>query len=487
MRSMAFWDYPKFYLDSALVECTSGPKPVCVALLNEEGSILLNCYVVPRGAVVDWRTKDTALSSFNDLLACNPVHLEQVQEYLHHFIPPESILIGHGIGTVAAAFGLTKEEDYACSIDISDWFAVQLSKTLCQTFDLSHILKVLLGDDIPGHDSGKRDPLLDAQYSRMLYHAYKDIPYEHPIMNQARQTLYEGLPKAKRLVDPALTMQLSHIPEGLTAKEIRRTIIPRQVIHLVDTVQEVQWATTAGAAGTRGSTLVVFKNASDVEQMMLRLHSNIDDWDWMVRREGQCYVHKGNAMRIEEVEDASLKVFIHSIPDDWSEGNVKKRLVPEVLHPHVLEVKPIQFNKTKDQTKRLGRTHVMFSSQWCVTEMIRLLHVMSDDWTWTTQADGSLLFAHKPDGLLAESARPLTFEQLMSAYDAPTYGEAPSPTNWKGETILEFDVEIFEEDDEEESGADDMDFSEEATSATQAADDEEVGDEKELATLMVCG
>lgn len=43
----------------------------------------------------------------------------------------------------------------------------------------------------------------------------------------------------------------------------------------------------------------------------------------------------------------------------------------------------------------------------------------SDDWTWTTQADGSLLFAHKPDGLLAESARPLTFEQLMSAYDAP--------------------------------------------------------------------
>jgi len=28
----------------------------------------------------------------------------------------------------------------------------------------------------------------------------------------------------------------------------------------------------------RASTLVVFKNASDVEQMMLRLHSNIDDW-----------------------------------------------------------------------------------------------------------------------------------------------------------------------------------------------------------------
>ena len=75
---MATWDFPKFYLDGALVECTVGPKPVCVALLDEDGGILLNCYVVPNGAVTSWNTQSTNLKSFNDLLECNPVHLEQV-------------------------------------------------------------------------------------------------------------------------------------------------------------------------------------------------------------------------------------------------------------------------------------------------------------------------------------------------------------------------------------------------------------------------
>ena len=165
--------YKFFYLDGALVSCTTGPKPVCVALLDEDGGILLNCYVVPNGAVTCWNTQSTNLKSFNDLLECNPVHLEQVTEYLHHFICPESILIGHGIGAVVEACGLQRGEDYGCIIDTSDWFAVQLSPTLCQPFSLAHIVKLLLGDDVPDHDSSKRDPLLDAQYARMLYSSYR--------------------------------------------------------------------------------------------------------------------------------------------------------------------------------------------------------------------------------------------------------------------------------------------------------------------------
>ena len=106
--------------------------------------------------------------------------LEQVVEYLHRFIPPESILLGHGIGAVVEAFGLQKGEDYAYVIDISDWFAVQLSPTLCQPFSLAHIVKLLMGDDVPDHDSGDRDPLLDAQYARMLYFSYKVIPALKP-------------------------------------------------------------------------------------------------------------------------------------------------------------------------------------------------------------------------------------------------------------------------------------------------------------------
>jgi hypothetical protein len=173
-------------------------------------------------------------------LECNPVHLEQVVEYLHRFIPPESILLGHGIGAVVEAFGLQKGEDYAYVIDISDWFAVQLSPTLCQPFSLAHIVKLLMGDDVPDHDSGDRDPLLDAQYARMLYFSYKDVPYDHPIMHQARETLYMGLPKEKRLVDPASTVKLSCIREGTAAEDIKKSIIPRQVMHVVDKVNEIE-------------------------------------------------------------------------------------------------------------------------------------------------------------------------------------------------------------------------------------------------------
>ena len=50
-----------------------------------------------------------------------------------------------------------------------------------------------------------------------------------------------------------------------------------------------------------GQCAVVFKSVHDVPQLVLRLHSNPDDWDWVVKREGQCYTHKHNGIKIEEV------------------------------------------------------------------------------------------------------------------------------------------------------------------------------------------
>ena len=81
--------------------------------------------------------------------------------------------------------------------------------------------------------------------------------------------------------------------------------------------------------------MVVFKQTHDVAQMILRLHSNPDDWDWCVKKEGQTYTNKHNGIRVEEAEDVALKAYVHSIPDDWSEVEVKKRLVPDILIPHV--------------------------------------------------------------------------------------------------------------------------------------------------------
>ena len=121
----------------------------------------------------------------------------------------------------------------------------------------------------------------------------------------------------------------------------------------------------------------------------------------------------------------ALKVYVHSIPDDWSEVDVKKRVVPAVLAPHVKEVKPTQFRKTKAGSRLLGRTHIMFYSDWCVLEMMRLMQVMPHDWGWTTQSDGSLLFSRKKDHILVEPALPLSFEELMSTCDPMEQPAAP--------------------------------------------------------------
>ena len=75
-------------------------------------------------------------------IACYIYPSLQVLEYLRHFIPAESVLIGHEISAIVDAFGLVKGEDYAALIETSDWFAVQLSTTLCQRFTLAHILQV---------------------------------------------------------------------------------------------------------------------------------------------------------------------------------------------------------------------------------------------------------------------------------------------------------------------------------------------------------
>ena len=50
-----------------------------------------------------------------------------------------------------------------------------------------------------------------------------------------------GLPKEKRLVDPASTVKLSCIREGTAAEDIKKSIIPRQVMHVVDKVNEIEW------------------------------------------------------------------------------------------------------------------------------------------------------------------------------------------------------------------------------------------------------
>ena len=66
----------------------------------------------------------------------------------------------------------------------------------------------------------------------------------------------------------------------------------------------------------------------------------------------------------------------------------------------------------------------MFSSEWCVLEMMRMMQFMTHDWGWTTQLDGSLLFSHKKDHILVEPALPLSFEELMSAFETAAWEEA---------------------------------------------------------------
>ncbi len=43
-----------------------------------------------------------------------------------------------------------------------------------------------------------------------------------------------------------------------------------------------------------------------------------------------------------------------------------------------------------------------------------------DDWSWTTQQDGSLLFTFKKENILVEPTESVTWEEMMATFEGPT-------------------------------------------------------------------
>ncbi|CEF62215.1 Protein LOC81691 [Strongyloides ratti] len=96
---------PYFTIDCEMVNTDQGlGKLARFSLLDQNGSILMDTLVKPKGVVTDYLTKHSGIypGMLNDI----DVTIEDVQEYLCKVLPPDAILVGHTLNCDLNALGI---------------------------------------------------------------------------------------------------------------------------------------------------------------------------------------------------------------------------------------------------------------------------------------------------------------------------------------------------------------------------------------------
>lgn len=395
-----------FFLHAEYVVCGKlGRQPISVVLVNEAGDELYSSALHPPAAVTNWRPEVTGYSTHDELLANEPTTLDVCALALRDHLDGYSFVVGFNIASHLQALGLRSGIDYGGVVDISDWFAIPIAASTTQYFTLAHIVNCALGGN--KKESNAR---MDVHHIRSLYTRFAQTAREDPELEGLRQQLLEALPGEQRVFDAKLVVRFLSVPESWKIENVRE-LIPKALRGSIKTVKELQFAPLANGA-TLGRTVVVFKTAEKAAEMMLRLHSNPDEWEWVVKKDGYYYLHKQLGIKVEELCDSGTQVFLHSIPDGWSDANVRW-LVPEDLQSGIHSVKLLQYRENKSKTARLGRTHLAFANEAWLLEMLRRLQDMTE-WSWSTTGTGGLIYQHNQTGTILEPVRNISWEQLMA-------------------------------------------------------------------------
>lgn len=396
---------PVFFIDSEYVVCGKlGRQPISVALINEAGDALHSCTLQPPAPVTNWRSDATGISNEEELLASNPIAIDACAVALRDHIDGYSFLVGYHMAGNLQALGLRSGIDFGAALDISEWFAVPISQSTMQYFPLAHVAKTALAEE--NSDAEKSN----VHSIRSLYLKYAQSAYEDPALEALRKKLLNSLPRDQRIVDSKLVLRVLSIPEGWTSDTVRE-IIPKALRPSVKSVKDVQFSPLANGA-VLGRTVIVFNKPEKAAEMMLRIHSSPDEWEWVVKKEGYYYLHKKNGIKVEEMSDPGTQVFLHSIPDSWNEADVRW-LIPETMQQEVSQIKLLQYRENKSRTARLGRTHIAFTNEMWTLHLLRLLQSDVENWTWSTTPTGGLLYQHTPTGTILEPVRNITWEHLM--------------------------------------------------------------------------
>ena len=229
--------------------------PGRVAMVDSDGNVLAD-YVVrpPRDGegVTSYLTPLTGLSA-KICLESNAKSLEEVVDLIKRLLPKNSVLVGQSINHDVEWLGLVPGKDFSRMVDISEIFRQRIPAALNQAasvlkeketggglqshvdqpilsgsklnatgdFDLSsdehlgfatryrhfslrHVCLHLLGEDI---QSGVHNPILDAQFSMMLFHKYRNSS-----VTQLR-IIRDGLHRAP--VTPGFAAEYSPVIDGV--------------------------------------------------------------------------------------------------------------------------------------------------------------------------------------------------------------------------------------------------------------------------------
>lgn len=181
--------------------------PGRVAMVDSEGNVLADIIIRPpnEGAgVVSYLTPLTGLTD-DMCLGPDAKSLEEAMDIVKGLLPKDGVLVGQAIDHDVEWLGLTPGKDFERMVDIGEIFRQRIPSNLSQAanalkekeaeggdeqpsgdlssderigfetryryFSLRHVCLNLLGEDI---QSGVHNPIIDAKYSLVLFHKYRD-------------------------------------------------------------------------------------------------------------------------------------------------------------------------------------------------------------------------------------------------------------------------------------------------------------------------
>jgi hypothetical protein len=292
-------------------------------------------------------------------------------------IPSDCVLVATGITEWIEDLGLLYGTDFAAHYDVAELCATPLESPREM---VATTVNIYLGLEMPSEPYDAETAVDLIRQLFLCIHGYGAYLDASPI-------------------DTSSQIQIRDVPEEWSETEIR-SVFPKAMHKKIVSI---------------GPGSVSLRSEDDVKELILRLHSSPDEWDWTVGREGHQYVHAKTGLKVQQIDDPACKIYIHSIPEDWTEKEVRS-LIPDFILSSVTTVPPMQFRQTKSG-KSLGRTHIIFDNPHSALQMMHVMGANSAQWRWRSiPPEGYMLYRHAKSGVVIEPTQQITWNHLMGGF-----------------------------------------------------------------------
>lgn len=187
--------------DCELIFTTAGMSLARITVLEESGKVVLDRFVRPKSAVLDYNTRFSGIRA-SDIPAEGTGSLEAARNALGSLMKPNTVLIGHGLENDLRAIRLihTRIVDSVLLFPHRKGLPFRMS---LRELALVHLKRhIQMGDEISGHDA-EEDARAALDLIRLKYKMAKDIPTISEVDKINNQSTSQGSTSFSTKKNPA--------------------------------------------------------------------------------------------------------------------------------------------------------------------------------------------------------------------------------------------------------------------------------------------